>query len=301
MVTFYKNFLGPQPCARTPVRGDILNLGSHLTMEQQVQLCKPFTKKDVQQAIFSIPNTKSPRPDGFSSGFFKQAWPQIKEIVCSVVMSFFKTSKADPPTLQLLMAALTEFHLYAGLKTNLHKSQMVFRGTNPDLQQHCLQSVGLRESSLPLQYLGVPIVASKLTKLECAQLVTKITAKSLTDLLKYVVTISGVGQRTSKDHLISSGNILVYQKAKVASPTTEGTIKALLKIKGDKYFKQINYVIYSAGIYSIWVARNPALFRNHHSTVQDILKAIKNQIIHRVLYLHTCTKKLNVYIDRILK
>jgi len=60
-------------------------------MEQQVQLCKAFTEKDVQQAIFFIPNTKSPRPDGFSSGFFKQAWPQIKEIVCSTVMSFFKT------------------------------------------------------------------------------------------------------------------------------------------------------------------------------------------------------------------
>ena len=35
--------------------------------------------------------------------------------------------------------------------------------------------MGLRESCLLLQYLGMPIVASKLTKLECAQLVTKIT------------------------------------------------------------------------------------------------------------------------------
>ncbi|KAJ8427389.1 hypothetical protein Cgig2_008805 [Carnegiea gigantea] len=91
MVAFYKKLLGPQPYTRTPVRGDILNLGPHLTKEQQVQLCNPFTEKDVQQAMFSIPNTKSPGPDGFSSGFFKQAWPQIREVVCSAVLSFFKT------------------------------------------------------------------------------------------------------------------------------------------------------------------------------------------------------------------
>ena len=54
---------------------------------------------------------------------------------------------------------------------------MVFGGTNPELQQQCLQSVGLKESSVPLQYLGVPIVASKLSKPKCAQLVTKITSR----------------------------------------------------------------------------------------------------------------------------
>jgi len=75
------------------------------------------------------------------------------------------------------MDVLIEFHLCAGLKTNLHKSQMVFGGTNSNLQQHCLQTIGLRESSLPLQYLGVRIVASKLTKFECDQLVNKITTK----------------------------------------------------------------------------------------------------------------------------
>ena len=91
MVSFYKNLLGPQPCSRSSVRKDIVNLGPHLTMEQQVQLCKPLTETDVQQAIFSIPNTKSPGPDRFSSGFFKLTLSQIGGAVCSVVLSFFKT------------------------------------------------------------------------------------------------------------------------------------------------------------------------------------------------------------------
>ncbi|KAJ8419494.1 hypothetical protein Cgig2_018751 [Carnegiea gigantea] len=45
--------------------------------------------------------------------------------------------------------------------------------------QSCTRTstVGLRESSFPLHYLGVPTMASKLTKAECAHLVDKLTAK----------------------------------------------------------------------------------------------------------------------------
>ncbi|KAJ8445673.1 hypothetical protein Cgig2_007149 [Carnegiea gigantea] len=42
--------------------------------EQQVDLCKPFTDKDIKDAMFSIPNHKSPDLDGFSSGYFKASW-----------------------------------------------------------------------------------------------------------------------------------------------------------------------------------------------------------------------------------
>ena len=86
-------------------------------------------------------------------------------------------SRADPATLQSLMATLTEFEHTAGLRTNLSKSQMVFGGADTELQQKCLQIVGLNTSTLPLTYLSVPIVASRLTKVECTQLITKIKAK----------------------------------------------------------------------------------------------------------------------------
>jgi len=75
------------------------------------------------------------------------------------------------------LTALNSFGECTGLKTNLQKSQMVFGGANHILQQQCLHTVGLRECTLPLKYLRVPIVASKLTKIECATLVDKITAK----------------------------------------------------------------------------------------------------------------------------
>jgi len=53
----------------------------------------------------------------------------------------------------------------------------VLGGCNTNLQQQCLQITRLQNSSFPLTYLGVPITASRLTKIECASLVEKIIAR----------------------------------------------------------------------------------------------------------------------------
>ena len=85
--------------------------------------------------------------------------------------------KADPTSLHCLMKALTSFSETAGLRTNLQKSQIVLRGCNTNLQQQCLHITGLQDNSCPLTYLGVSIMASHLTKIECVSLVKKIIAR----------------------------------------------------------------------------------------------------------------------------
>ncbi|KAJ8424562.1 hypothetical protein Cgig2_020711 [Carnegiea gigantea] len=40
---------------------------------------------------FSMPNTKSPNPDGYSSGLFKATWDMTMDMVCSAILDFFKT------------------------------------------------------------------------------------------------------------------------------------------------------------------------------------------------------------------
>lgn len=86
-------------------------------------------------------------------------------------------SKAQPESLQQLINALNEFSSCAGLQPNLRKSQMVFGGASHELQETCMQTVGLNVGSFPLQYLGIPIVSSRLTKIECSALIDKITAR----------------------------------------------------------------------------------------------------------------------------
>ena len=85
--------------------------------------------------------------------------------------------KAHPPTLQIIMRALNEFHTCVGLQSNQSKTQIVFGGCNTHLQQQYLQITGFQEGGLPLKYLGIPITTSRLSKLECRILLDKIMGK----------------------------------------------------------------------------------------------------------------------------
>ena len=86
-------------------------------------------------------------------------------------------SKADPITLVYLKEALDKFHMTAGLRANAHKSQIVFGGCSEELQTHCIETTGLQQGTFPLKYLGVPITASRLSKIECRPLLEKIMGR----------------------------------------------------------------------------------------------------------------------------
>ncbi|KAJ8425089.1 LOW QUALITY PROTEIN: hypothetical protein Cgig2_034025 [Carnegiea gigantea] len=93
MFQFYKILLGSQPGSRNQLDHSIITLGPVLTKEQQIQLCKDFSDRDIREAFFSIPNTKSPDPDGYTSGFFKTIWPQFGLAICSAVRDFFHSGQ----------------------------------------------------------------------------------------------------------------------------------------------------------------------------------------------------------------
>ncbi|KAJ8440382.1 LOW QUALITY PROTEIN: hypothetical protein Cgig2_019371 [Carnegiea gigantea] len=394
MSKFYKDMLGEQLTVRSHIDMDVIAQGKILSSEQQVSICRPFTNKDIKEALWSIPNHKSPGPDGYSSGFFKSTWDQTGHLVCDAVQDFFQYTslpkeisatklvvipkvqhpqyahefrpisyciviykcitkllgqrikevlseiihpsqgafvegrellynvlicqdlargyqrkqisprcmlkigiqkafdsvhwdfitdmlkalcfpqifitwikscvtsvsfdihingrttgtfkggcglkqgdpvspllfvkaidylsrllhkhslakdfkfhlqyrtmrltnlmfaddlilfcKADPPTLHHIMSALRAFHETVGLKANLSKSQVVVRGCKPRLQEQCLRITGFAESSFPMNYLGVPITASRLTKLECNTLLEKIRARVRTWTTKHL-------------------------------------------------------------------------------------------------------------------
>ncbi|KAJ8429064.1 hypothetical protein Cgig2_031355 [Carnegiea gigantea] len=77
--------------------------------------------------------------------------------------------KADPSSLELLIQAMHSFTQVSGPKANIAKSSI--------LRERCLQITRFKEEKLPLTYLGVPITASKLIKLEYRTLIEKISAK----------------------------------------------------------------------------------------------------------------------------
>ncbi|KAL2247993.1 UNVERIFIED_CONTAM: hypothetical protein Sindi_2651600 [Sesamum indicum] len=91
-VMYYQNLLGGEQ------RRDVIDLRflrpwvRHLLSEEDVNsLLLPFTPADVKQAVFDIAEDKAPGPDGYSSGFFKAAWPIVGQEVTSAVLDFFNT------------------------------------------------------------------------------------------------------------------------------------------------------------------------------------------------------------------
>ncbi|XP_074307797.1 uncharacterized protein LOC141642767 [Silene latifolia] len=71
----------------------LIHQGSCVSPEDSASLIKPVSLDEIKAALFSIGSDKSPRPDGFSSGFFKDSWELISSDFCKAVLNFFKTGK----------------------------------------------------------------------------------------------------------------------------------------------------------------------------------------------------------------
>lgn len=83
---------------------------------------------------------------------------------------------ADANSFQLVKDVLNDFHKFAGLQPNLQKSSIVFAGVDND--QHTkvgLQSIlAIPEGFLPVKYLSVPLIPTRLRARDCHVLVEKI-------------------------------------------------------------------------------------------------------------------------------
>ncbi|XP_062075144.1 uncharacterized protein LOC133779168 [Humulus lupulus] len=66
----FRSYMGSRSTVNTRLNLSCIEQGSKLSLDQQLGLLKPFSYKEIKRAIFSIPDTKSPGPDGFGSGFF---------------------------------------------------------------------------------------------------------------------------------------------------------------------------------------------------------------------------------------
>ncbi|KAM6553517.1 hypothetical protein CsatB_014279 [Cannabis sativa] len=90
----FKRFMGSLSIAQSLLNRECMDRGRKLSLDQQVGLLKPFTRKEIKKAFFSILNTKSPGPDGYGSGFYRELWPEIGGEICTDVLQFFKNGKS---------------------------------------------------------------------------------------------------------------------------------------------------------------------------------------------------------------
>ncbi|KAL2248047.1 UNVERIFIED_CONTAM: hypothetical protein Sindi_2657000 [Sesamum indicum] len=102
-VSYYQNLLGG-----TRRR---LSASHCITEEEANQLLLPLSADDVkQEAVFDIADDKARGPDGYSSGFFKAAWPVVGEEVTRAVLDFFSTGKLLKQINSTILALIPKVH-----------------------------------------------------------------------------------------------------------------------------------------------------------------------------------------------
>ncbi|KAL0283161.1 UNVERIFIED_CONTAM: hypothetical protein Sradi_7238600 [Sesamum radiatum] len=64
-----------------------------VTPDESMELVQSVTREEIKDAFFDIAEDKAPGPDGYSSGFYKAAWPVIGEEVVKAILEFFTTGR----------------------------------------------------------------------------------------------------------------------------------------------------------------------------------------------------------------
>ncbi|XP_074265980.1 uncharacterized protein LOC141588437 [Silene latifolia] len=167
------------------------------------QLTGPLTGKEVRDTLFSIPDIKTPGPDGYMMewSFVEQLlnafmFPtEFKAMVlqCITTASFSLSlngdmfgyfqddvllfSKGDTQSMMLLLKSFTTFYKAFGLKVSAAKSNAYFQGVPEHIKQDILRVSGFVEGLLPFKYLGMPIQTTRLKKIDCECLVEKICCR----------------------------------------------------------------------------------------------------------------------------
>ncbi|GKG02106.1 hypothetical protein Tco_0306811, partial [Tanacetum coccineum] len=66
-----------------------MNFPKSITIDQQMDLKCVVSKEELKRAVWECGTDKSPGPDVFSFGFYRQFWPSIKNDVFAAVSHFF--------------------------------------------------------------------------------------------------------------------------------------------------------------------------------------------------------------------
>ncbi|KAH7846413.1 hypothetical protein Vadar_013777 [Vaccinium darrowii] len=85
--------------------------------------------------------------------------------------------KGDLSSVKHIQSSLEEFEVLSGLSPSPGKSHVFFSGVHHATRENILQLLGFKEGSLPVRYLGVPLLTTKLKHVDCKNLIDRITIK----------------------------------------------------------------------------------------------------------------------------
>ncbi|KAL2231088.1 UNVERIFIED_CONTAM: putative mitochondrial protein [Sesamum indicum] len=80
-----------------------------ITTEEAGHLLEPFSAEDIKKAVFDIED-RAPGPDGYSSGFYKKAWPVVGQEITKAVLDFFSTGKLLKQINSTILTVIPKVH-----------------------------------------------------------------------------------------------------------------------------------------------------------------------------------------------
>ncbi|XP_060182554.1 uncharacterized protein LOC132612270 [Lycium barbarum] len=87
-IRYYEQMLGEKGDNRRKASVVFLKQGPMLATKQKFHILRRFTAAEVKKAMFSTNINKSPGPDGFGTGFYRDAWSVIGNDVTEEVLEF---------------------------------------------------------------------------------------------------------------------------------------------------------------------------------------------------------------------
>ncbi|KAL2225548.1 UNVERIFIED_CONTAM: hypothetical protein Sindi_2917000 [Sesamum indicum] len=86
-------------------------------------------------------------------------------------------SRADLASINVLKMGLDRFAEWSGLRLNVQKSHVIISRSAQGWKNQILEAMGFQEGELPMRYLGLPLLSSRLSISDCQPLLLKIDAR----------------------------------------------------------------------------------------------------------------------------
>jgi hypothetical protein len=86
-------------------------------------------------------------------------------------------SEASLSSINVIKAVLVEFEELSSLKANPSKSSFYCSGISERVKHILLNELQMKEGYLPVRYLGVPLISSRLSSADCSVLLDRITGR----------------------------------------------------------------------------------------------------------------------------
>lgn len=165
-------------CVRSPsfsisVNGDLHGFFPGGRGVRQGDPMSPYLFTLVMEVFSGILTSSTANPD------FRFYW-RCKPIQLSHLFfadDVFLFCQADWRSAAMLKKGLDRFSSWSGLLPNKSKSEIFLAGGDSSLRNKILWAFGFQEGNLPVRYLGVPIISSRLKRVDCMALTDRITAR----------------------------------------------------------------------------------------------------------------------------